>query len=72
MCRAVGERRLDDGLGDVAGSFGGHLAAGPERTELDLESERLSSLDGQHHVWPRFAFDERFDGELEQQHAVAL
>jgi hypothetical protein len=32
----------------------------------------LSSLDGQHHVWPRFAFDERFDGELEQQHAVAL
>ena len=56
----------------IADPFGRHLAAGAERAELYLETQCLGGLDGHHHVWPRVALDERFDGELEQQHADAL
>ena len=51
---------------------GGHAAAGTERSEVDLVAERLRGLDGRHDVRARLAFDERFDGELEQQHATEL
>ena len=70
--RAVGEGSVDYRLDDLSRPCRRHAAAGAERPEVDLEAQCLGSVDSRCHVWARFALDERFDCELEQQHADEL
>ncbi len=70
--RAVCECCLNDSFDDLAGVCRRHAAAGSERPEVDFEAECLGGRDGGDDVRTWFALDERFDGELEQQHADAL
>ena len=68
----MGERCVENSPGDLAGVGNRHAARGAERTEVDLVPECLRSLDGRCDMGAGMAFDERFDGELQQQHAIEL
>ena len=72
VCRPVGERSVDYSLDDLTRPCRRHAAAGAERPEVDLEAQGLGGLDSRCDVRTRFALDERFDCELEQQHADEL
>ena len=70
--RTVGKGGVEHRLGDKSCLVGGHVATGAERSEVDLVSQRLSGFDGRCDVRAGLPFDERFYGELQQQHASAL
>ena len=68
----MGERCVENSPGDLAGVGNRHAARGAERTEVDLVPEGLGGFDGRCDMGAGMAFDERFDGELQQQHATEL
>ena len=68
----MGERSIEHGAGDLTRMRYRHAAAGTEGAEVDLVTECFGCLDGRGHVGAGMAFDERFDGELQQQHAIEL
>ena len=72
MGGAVGERCVEHGFGHLTGLRRGHAATRTEWTEVDLEAQRLGRFDRRYHVGAGLALDERFDGELQQQHACEL
>ena len=69
---AIGKRCVDHGPGNLTGLRCRHSAAGTEWSEVDLVAECLGGFDGGNDMTTWFALDERFDGELEQQHATEL
>lgn len=72
MGGTVGKRSIDHGVRHLTGLCGRNAATRPERAEVDLEPQRLGSLDGRDDVRAGLSLDERLYGELDQQHATEL
>ena len=68
----MGERGVEHYSGNLAGVSDRHVATGTERAEVDVVAEGFGRLDRRGDMRPGMAFDERFDGELEQQHDTEL